>query len=145
MRSALHNLALLHDTNDICILDGRETMCNTDDSLVACFDELIDSLLNEVFTLGVKGRSGLIEQQELRLSNQGSGDGDSLFLSTGELYTSLTNKCIETFWELRFVLNEIETVCLLASFLKLCLSNLISGQAVANVVLDAGREEDRLL
>lgn len=75
-------------------------MCNTDDGLLTGFDKFIDGLLNEMFTLSIKGRSGLIKKQKLWLSNEGSGNGDSLLLSTGEFDASLTNECVETFWEL---------------------------------------------
>lgn len=40
-----------------------------------------------LFTLGVQGRGGFIQQQDLGVSHNRPGDGDALLLSSGQLGT----------------------------------------------------------
>ena len=59
----------------------RESVCNHNTSsslrgLVKCF-------LDDLLALGVQSRRGLVQKKNLWISNKSSGDGDSLFLTTG--------------------------------------------------------------
>ena len=62
-----------------------------------CFvsTDLIQSRLYLSFTLSVQGRCGLIQQEDLGVANQGSSNGDSLFLSATQLGPSLSNQGVK--------------------------------------------------
>ena len=57
--------------------------------------DLIQGHLNLGFTLRVQCWGGLIQQEDLGVANQGSGDGDSLLLSTAQLDPSLSNQGVK--------------------------------------------------
>ena len=59
------------------------------------FTHLIQGHLNHRFTLRVQRWGGLIQQEDLGVANQGSGDGDSLLLSTAQLDPSLSNQGVK--------------------------------------------------
>ena len=50
--------------------------------------ESFQRVLDQSFALSVQGRSGLIQNQNGRILQDGSRDGDALFLTPGESYTA---------------------------------------------------------
>src|SRR4051812_3147172 len=48
-------------------------------------------VLNDLFTLGIQGRGGLIQQQNGGIAQDGPGDADALLLATGELAPLVAN------------------------------------------------------
>lgn len=57
---------------------------------------LLFSFMNEahLLALRVQGRSGLIEEEDLGVSDDGPGDGDALLLSAGQLGALGANVCV---------------------------------------------------
>ena len=80
----LHDLAILHHDDGVGVLDRGESVGDADHCLLSLADKLVDGLLDEVLAFGVEGGGGLVEEEELGLSDEGTGDGDSLFLAAGE-------------------------------------------------------------
>ena len=73
----------------VALLDGTETVRNRDRcTALGC---AIQCVLNNSFTIAVEGRCGLIKEKNGRVTEQSTGDGDALFLSTAELTTLATD------------------------------------------------------
>ena len=71
----------------VCRHDGLQTMRDHDNRQLArlLLLNIQDGVLDFCLTLWVKCRSSLVKHQDLRLLNQGSGDSNSLFLTTREV------------------------------------------------------------
>jgi hypothetical protein len=54
-------------------------------------------LVDESFGLGVEGRGGFVEDQDVGVLEQGAGDGDALLLAAGELGAAGAGGGVETF------------------------------------------------
>ena len=54
----------------------------------------VQSVLHDTLALGVERRSRLVQQQNTRVGNNGTGDRDTLLLSTGQQEPALADKCI---------------------------------------------------
>lgn len=145
MRTSLNNFTILHDSDNVGVLDSGETMSNTNNSLITRSDKLINGLLYKMLTFRIQCRGSLIKQQKLWLSDQSSSNGDSLLLAAREFDASLTNQSIKALRELVLILDELEAVSLSAGFFKHFCSDLLSWQTVSNVIFNAGGKEDRFL
>ena len=51
----------------------------------AAFHGSIQSLLHDLLTVLIKGRGGLVEDEDLGVLDEGAGDGDALLLAAREL------------------------------------------------------------
>ena len=77
------NFALLQDDDSVCVPNGRQTMSDDDSChLTQILLHHVDGLLNFSFVLFIKSARGLIEDQELWLFDESSGQGDSLLFSS---------------------------------------------------------------
>ena len=56
---------------------------------------LPNGILNEVVRLQINGRSGLIEDKDLRFAQQGSGQTNELPLTNWQIFATLINLVIE--------------------------------------------------
>ena len=83
VRPLLQNFSVLYHGYAVCTVDGREAVCNHDAR--PSNPGLVQGLLYDLLTLGVQGRGGLVQQEQLRISHQGTGDGNALLLSPGQL------------------------------------------------------------
>ncbi len=79
----LHDAAVVEHEEAVGGLDGGEPV--RDDEGGASLHEPLQGLLHEGLRRGVKGRGGLVEQQQARIAQQGPGDGDALALPTAQL------------------------------------------------------------
>mmetsp|Transcript_12195 Transcript_12195/g.20555 ORF Transcript_12195/g.20555 Transcript_12195/m.20555 type:complete len:144 (-) Transcript_12195:1280-1711(-) len=98
-----------------------------------------------MLTFGVQGGGSLIKQEDLGLSDQGPRNGDPLLLTSRELDTSLPHQSVKSLGEKSLVLDKSERVRHLAGLLNLPYGNIAMLKAIADVLLDAPREERRLL
>jgi len=55
MGTALHDQAVLHDKDQVGVSDSAQSMGDHHNCLLACRDQLVQSLLYLVLTLGVQG------------------------------------------------------------------------------------------
>ena len=82
MIAHFHDFTLLEDDNLVSIFDRRESVSDDNASLLTCLHESIQSLLHLVFALGVECAGRLIQEDDLGLTHEGSGDSDALLLAT---------------------------------------------------------------
>lgn len=68
----------------------------------AAFHRAVKSLLHNLLTMFVKGGGCFIQDDQLRISDQGAGDGDTLFLPTRKLASFKTAPAIKAFRKLKF-------------------------------------------
>lgn len=83
MTTLLHNSPLFQDVNPICLYDGVKSVRNSNRS--AAFFRLFQSIADQALRLRIKRRRGFVQQEDARLSDQRSGQNNSLFLTDAEL------------------------------------------------------------
>src|SRR5690625_596588 len=97
IRSGGDDLSIFHHADLITFLYGGGSVGNHDNGPLPC------TLLNrtdEIFLCDVsQGRGGFIHYDELRMVIQGPCDTDTLTLSSGKPYASLTHQGIHTLRE----------------------------------------------
>ena len=94
MSARLDNLALLHEVDLVALLYTAETVRDRDRGTT--LGRSIQRVLNDSFTVAVEGRGGFIKEQNSGVTEQSTGDGDTLLLTAAELATLATNLSIET-------------------------------------------------
>ncbi|RUP45685.1 hypothetical protein BC936DRAFT_147864 [Jimgerdemannia flammicorona] len=78
----LGNDTLVHDNDEVGMLDGGETMGN--DNRAAVFGDRVKRTLDKPFRGSVEGRSSFVKEEDRRAFDQSARDGDALFLTAGE-------------------------------------------------------------
>ena len=73
----------MHHANQVGILDGAQAVRNDQRGTVA--HEVIEGLLHKVFALGVKGRGGLVENEDGRILENGARYADALPLTARQV------------------------------------------------------------
>ena len=53
----------------------------SDDETDASFEDGLESVLDELFGFGVDGGGGLVHYEDLRVGDEGTGEGDELLFS----------------------------------------------------------------
>ena len=94
MGTTLLDLTTLHHNNLICITDSAQSVSYDDNCLFARGDKTVKSLLYLMFTVSIESTGSLVKKQNLWLSDQSSGNCNSLLLSSWELDSSLSNYSI---------------------------------------------------
>lgn len=82
MRALLRDTSLLKDINNIRFLNRTETM--SDSNRRAAFGSFVERRLHHLLGLGVQGTGRFVEEEDLRVLEQGTRDGYALFLTAGE-------------------------------------------------------------
>lgn len=75
MSTTLHDTTFTDKVNLVALLDRAESVCNGDGGSALCSS--VKSILNDTFTVTVEGRGSLIEQENGRISEQGTGNSNS--------------------------------------------------------------------
>lgn len=78
MAALLDNVPTLHDQDDVSSPDGGEPVC--DDEAGSAFSQGIDGTLYERLRASVDGTCGLVQNQDVRLRQEGPGNGQQLLL-----------------------------------------------------------------
>ena len=81
MRAPLHHRTAVEHDNLIAIPDGAQAMGHND----AGTGPASEMLHNAVLGLGIQGTGGFIQDQEYRVTDQGSGDFQALPLPAAEI------------------------------------------------------------
>ena len=81
-RTIFNHLALVDDDDTVALLNRGHPMCNDDGS--TALHGAVKSLLHDLLTLLVQGRRSLVQNQNLGVLDEGTGDSDSLLLTTRE-------------------------------------------------------------
>ena len=79
MIAGLDDIAVLHDQDQISVTDGGETM--GDDKAGAVFHQLVHPFLDQHFRTGIDAAGRLIQDEDLRICQECTGDRQQLLLS----------------------------------------------------------------
>ena len=82
MGSLFDDLTLAHDDDLVGVHDCRQAMGDHDHSLLLLLEERVKSLLDLMFAFGIERAGSLIEEQDARLADESTSDGDTLLLAT---------------------------------------------------------------
>jgi hypothetical protein len=105
MRSGFDHSPVFHADDNISISDGRQAVRynNSCPSFPGLYSEntkiewkkllvyLLQSFLHRCFTPGVQRTGRFVQQQNARITDQSSGDGDALLLTTAQLGATFTD------------------------------------------------------
>lgn len=80
MITNFHNPSLTKDKDDICILHGCKSMRDDDNGSPP--SSALKGVLHEFLGLGVEAGRCLVEEEDLWVTDECSGDADALFLTT---------------------------------------------------------------
>ena len=134
----LDDAAVVEDDDAVGVADGAEAV--GDDEGGAALLQLLQRLLDEVLALAVERRGGLVEDEDAGVAEDGAGDRDALALAAAELDAALADDGVVGVGEFA---DKPVGVGGPGGGLDLGVAGV--GAAVADVVGDAGGEEDRLL
>jgi hypothetical protein len=73
MRAPLRHNALINHIDDIGLLDGAEPMRNGDGGAAPGCG--VEGGLDDLFRFRVEGAGGFVEEEDLRVAEEGAGDG----------------------------------------------------------------------
>ena len=76
----LGNTALVDDVDAVCIVDGAQAVSN--DDRCSAYKKLGQSVLHQLLALGVEGRCSLVEDENLGVLEDSTGDANTLALTT---------------------------------------------------------------
>lgn len=139
VRALLDDAALVEDVDDVGALDSAEAV--GDGNGGAALGRLVQGGLDDVLGLGVEGRRGLVQEQDLGVADQGAGDGDALLLAAREQRALAAHDRVEAVGQRH---DELVDVGLLARVLNGLVADLVR-RAQQNVLLDAALVERGLL
>ena len=111
-----------------------------DDDGSAILHEVLDSILNEAFGLGVEGRSGFVEDEDRRVFENSAGDRYALTLTSREARATVANVGLIS---IRRCYNEIVGVGNASCLFDLGLCSRFYSKG--NIVIYGVVEEDSLL
>ena len=83
MGSLLYDGALVHDHDEICVPDGGQAV--GDDQAGAAFHESVHGFLNGLLGAGIDVGCGFVQDQDVRIGQEGPADGDELTLALGQV------------------------------------------------------------
>src|SRR5699024_1713503 len=130
--------AALHHDDAVGILHAGHALGN--DDFGGLGDELPEALADQRVGAGIDGRSGVVQNQDLGLLQQGAGDAQTLFLAARDVGAALLDPGVILLGEL---LDELVGLGQTAGFLHLGVGGV--GVATAQVVLCGAREQHVLL
>ena len=79
MAALLNNLALLHHSNAVCVLDGAEAVCYNNGG--APHHQPLQGILDQPLRLSIQSTGGLVQQQNPGVLQYGPGYGHPLLLT----------------------------------------------------------------
>ena len=134
MCSALNDPAVCDDEDLRGVPNGVQPMGDHDDGLVLrqCFD----CLLQPILVLRIDVRCRLVKDDDGRVLENGTGDGDALLFAARKVCATLADHC---FIPVRQSRDEIMTRCLFCCRNDLCAARLWSSET--NVIFDGVVEE----
>lgn len=95
----------------------------------------VNRLLHFVLVLFIEGRGGLVENQDLRLLDEGAGKCDALLLATGKARAALSDSSFNSFLHL---VDEFPGICLFEGLDDLLVRS--RGLTHENILLDRSVE-----
>ena len=89
----LHDPAVTHDEDEVGVAHGGEAV--GDDEGGAAADDRVDCGLDALLRDGVHGGGRLVEDEDLRLGENGAREGDELLFAGGEQIAALADVAVE--------------------------------------------------
>src|SRR5262245_30365111 len=83
MGAAFDDAAFVEEEDEIGAADGGKAV--SDDEGGAAGEEIGHGSLNKLLAFGVEVAGGFVEDEDLRVGEDGAGDGEALLLAAGEL------------------------------------------------------------
>lgn len=80
MSTTLYDNTSVDHEDAICTLDSAQSVCDCDGCSALCC--LVKRGLDNLLGFGVKGRGRFVKEKNLRVPQKGTGNGDTLFLTT---------------------------------------------------------------
>ena len=136
--TTLHNPALVQDADFVGMLDGTQSVgyCHGGTGL----HQSLQGILYQTLALCIKSRCCLVEDKDRRILEDGTGYAHTLALTAGESAATITDSGIKTMFRLG---NELVGIGYLCRIGDIFIGSI--GLAEADIVLEAGIEEDCLL
>ena len=133
MRARFAQLALVHDQDQVCPLNGGQPV--RDDYRGTASDHLLQRGTNAKLCFRIDGRCGFIQNQDRRPVCQRARKADQLLLASGECGSALVHLGIEA---LRQRTDKVTDIDLVRGPLHLCIRDVCRTQA--NVAADCAGE-----
>ena len=95
MGALLGDASVVDDDDQVGVVDGRQAVC--DDHRGTSFEQVVQSILHEFFALGVEGRGGLVEDQNVGVFQHGACDREALSLASGEFRAAVSDVGVVAF------------------------------------------------
>ena len=80
VRTTFHNLALVQHANLVGMLDGTQSVSHSHGG--ASLHQLFESILYQTLALCIECRGSLVEDEDRRILQDGTGDADTLALTS---------------------------------------------------------------
>ncbi len=138
MRAALDDAALIENEDPVRMSHGGKPM--RDDDAGAPMHQSLERFVHEAFTFAVECRSGFIEQQDSRVRQNRTGDGDALTLTPGKFHAARTHHGFHAFGQ---TLDELRRIRQSAGLVNLILSG--ASFSVADIFADRATKQQNLL
>ena len=94
MRSLLNDVASMHYDDVVRISDRRQAVGNHNHGSAG--RHVVQRLLHDLLCRWVKSAGRFVEQEDVRVGDDGTGDGNALLLAPREGATTLTDLCVVT-------------------------------------------------
>ena len=86
------DLSFVEDVDFVGVLDGGQAVGDGDGG--ACTHESLKGFLYESLALGVEGAGGFVKDEDGRVLEDGTGDGDALALTAAETAAAVADVCV---------------------------------------------------
>ena len=87
MAAAFGDAAAFEDEDLVGVADGGEAV--GDDEARAVFHQMVEGFLDETLGGGVNTGGGFVEDEDRRVFQEGTGDGEALFFAYAEFHATL--------------------------------------------------------
>lgn len=134
------DVTMIHYQNPVRILYRRDSVGDNKYGAVFFGLDIFQLLLDVAFSLHIYSRGGIVQYQDSRVFQQGSGKRNTLFLTTGKSHTTFAYNSLIA---IRHVLDKVIGIChdgCLPDFLEGAV-----GSAISNVALNGIREQEHIL
>ena len=109
-----HDTSLIEEIDRISAHDGREAM--RDDDTGTTSHEVVERFLYESLSLRIESTGGFIEDEDLWIGEDSSGDRYTLLLTSGELQSSFSDLGLPSS---RKRLYKLQNICFCTCFFEL--------------------------
>ena len=114
MRAFFDDVTLLHHDDLVSRHNRAQSVSNDDHGLPLLLKKRAQGSLDLVLALSIQSARCLVKKQDARLSDQGTGNGDTLLLASRQTHASLTDLRLETIREQLLIIKEA-AACLVES------------------------------